>query len=889
MKSLCITGLIQKDIDLIEKVLEQSGMSLAKPATRDNHVSIAYWHDQVLKLPIVHYTEMSHVDDDQSFAKLNTGSAQLSSNPWSIGRLWEQLASDIFISNLESEVWGWADTRSAAVLPFWKHFDPQTRFILVATRPERFIAHLIESSNEHLDHQAELARWEQFHRSLLRFHQENPNTSVLVDFEDCVSQSAALTKTCKTKFDLGLTPKHFSNVVNHEISDIARFLAFEVCSSHPGHQSFALDLQASVTPIGFLRESFRVPSPTELITRYRSLKAQVESLTDTSINQSQNQSAEISKLQGQLETIISQHNELIAQQTEEHQQFLTLNSQHQQLTSQHQQLTEKDKSTQEENDLLLAQLHQVQEELESYFVKHKEISEQFEQLKKQPKPLETKPEHEKQIAAQTESIKKLQLELDHAKKDVVAIKKEQEQALAKHKESTDVINKELLAFKSQHQQLTSQNQQLTEKEKDTQEENDLLLAQLHQVQEELENYFLKYQDADAKLQSLETRLIKLSARHADDTFVDKIEILSIDDVLLAEKYPNENSIVEWKITGLELGLKRYDEIRFGSFIEAGVACLTFSRDSGRTALNTEVSNGALSRWPGAEDEDMVVISTVGDETTGPQRAQALKSLSATDWQLVKTLVALLAKELLKPEVLHILEALKAPPNTRSKQGGKQHVLNVKAQAEAFAALQKEFKQLPLLLHFDGLRLGLSQEESEYEYLTFVFDKCYVGDKLVPEFEFRFASVNLPVGSFGSNPRLQFHETRSKAVFDNWFEESKDDFGPKLELRFAQPNAMDLNVWQRMTPGDQSLVTALIMQLPVFIEHIKTDTKKTDTKTIFRSWSDWLRLAEDVHNTLLLNLKTEVVEQKPSVAKPVVLKKSVRKAPSRVPSQTQSKK
>ena len=86
----------------------------------------------------------------------------------------------------------------------------------------------------------------------------------------------------------------------------------------------------------------------------------------------------------------------------------------------------KSAAMQKENELLLAQLHQVQEELESVFLKSK----QFEETASQ--------------------------------------------AAAKLKAETA-------------------------KAKDLQEENDLLLAQLHQVQEELERYYLKNKDLESSV------------------------------------------------------------------------------------------------------------------------------------------------------------------------------------------------------------------------------------------------------------------------------------------------------------------------------------------------------------------------------------------------------
>lgn len=68
------------------------------------------------------------------------------------------------------------------------------------------------------------------------------------------------------------------------------------------------------------------------------------------------------------------------------------------------------------------------------------------------------------------------------------------------------------------------------------------------------------------------------------------------------------------------------------------------------------------------------------------------------------------------------------------------------------------------------------------------------------------------GSFGQNPRLEFPES-SKQVVSNWYPETLDGRGARLELRFAKPNAFDWNVWTRLSNEDRLLITALVTSIP----------------------------------------------------------------------------
>jgi hypothetical protein len=120
-----------------------------------------------------------------------------------------------------------------------------------------------------------------------------------------------------------------------------------------------------------------------------------------------------------------------------------------------------DKKTQEENELLLLQLHQVQEELESSFLKLKENQEKLEKVKKSQET--ERKNYEDKLTDQDRQRKLHESEIEK-------IKVSSSQAIAKCNDS--IKNLEV-------------------KQTETQEENELLLLQLHQVQEELEHYFLE--------------------------------------------------------------------------------------------------------------------------------------------------------------------------------------------------------------------------------------------------------------------------------------------------------------------------------------------------------------------------------------------------------------
>jgi len=758
MNSLCITGLIQTDLDYVAQLFVQGGMAQAQPAARDSSVSVAYWHQEVLKRSVARYTEevnrLIPVDVAQD-----------------IGRLWEQMASDIFMANLRASLWGWADSRSAELLPFWRRFDPQTRFVLIAVRPERYIAFQTQASVHSLDHQSLRARWLSFHQALVRFHQDNPANTVLIDMDDYVLQPQAAVAACSNDLRLGLAPVHASVPSCPNPSDAALRIASDICRQYPELESYARQM-----PIRRVQTAFQpsgwVGSATEVAT---------------------------------------------------------------------------------DNQAFAEKLRQLQHEFDQYVQRNKVGS--------TPTPAPYLPSGRLPVAAnsvhETELIATLEQQRDQAKKELVAAKEEsarlksqQQVAAAKEKTNAEAAtklqqqfeqaNKELTAVREELTRLKAQQQGLVAKEKEAHQKNDDLRAELQQVQQSLENYFVKAESAQQQCSRLESRCRRLWELHPDDVLVESIEVVDTS---------SEDATIGLRIQGLDLGTRYYDSLEFECFVQDSVVCFRFKRDAQGAS--------AFARWPGLNDEDVVVLSPVGDEQTGPARARVLQSLSGVDWRLYRALVSLLKQELTAPVSLR----LPAIFNLNGVGKGKNKI-TTKTLDQGLALLTRELDDLPPVLHFDELRLGMWQEEPEYEFLTFVFKNCWIGNRFVTDFQFRLASVNVKPGTFALNPRLEFHQSGSSHAFVSWFEESSDEYGPKLELRFAAPAAMDVKVWRQMAHADQEFVAALIAQLPIMIEHVKASQS-----SLRRNLDDWIKLAEDMHQIRTTSLEpastSPVVKEAPA--------------------------
>ena len=106
MISLCITGLSDSAIAAVDRALQAAGVAPAQVAQRDADLSFASWHARVYQAA------------DQGQQEPLEGADSVGDAP-TLGRLWEQLASDLFLSNIQTPVWGWADSKSLGLLDYW--------------------------------------------------------------------------------------------------------------------------------------------------------------------------------------------------------------------------------------------------------------------------------------------------------------------------------------------------------------------------------------------------------------------------------------------------------------------------------------------------------------------------------------------------------------------------------------------------------------------------------------------------------------------------------------------------------------------------------------------------------------------------------------------------
>ena len=277
------------------------------------------------------------------------------------GKFWHSLASDLFRVNMDQQSWGWADSDNIYFLNFWKNFDPQIRFVLVYSSPEVAVAQALLQETPCRETVLKiLEEWAAYNRELVRFYQNHKNRCVLVNLE----------AISKNFYD-------FKTLLNGRVDQSSEFI---------DTNNVSLDVVSSqATLIG----NILVQDANEQLGLYQDLEAIADlpffsgkDLDEIAL-ESWDDYRDVRKQVNQLQGKLLGHDELSGQNKQLRLQSKKIKSERLGQKGLDPQSGEvgvniasetKVEELTRENELLLLQLHQVQEELELYFKKYKSLS-----------------------------------------------------------------------------------------------------------------------------------------------------------------------------------------------------------------------------------------------------------------------------------------------------------------------------------------------------------------------------------------------------------------------------------------------------------------------------------------------------------------------------------
>lgn len=797
MKSICVTGFLAGDQQAVYDVFIKAGMQSAVTASQDESLNLSVWHQRVID---------------------SVGDKGRVIQP---GNFYVQLAKDIFWNNDSATVWGWQHSQSAWLLDFWVNFEKHTHFVLVCTSPQKMLVQYLLHAQDTLN-QAKIAHllqdWHAYHQQLLRFYKRYPTRCILIDANISNTPSALITQ-CNKEWQLALVAnQNFANTHNHlQQDDFLYYLVEQYCAADFELILLQQEIEANLLLMTAEKSNEQVNGGGDLLDLFSVIKGYVSlnkqflqekaktaglsaKLHDIQEDNTQllvDKEQHSIKLTQQVHCLEEQLTNLKQQADQKQRQVEQLEAAQQKIHQEHQQqldIAAKAQSamssglekTEKENELLLLQVHQVQEELEHYFLQAQDVKQQLHVLKSSRKQLIE--QHNQQLKVWENDKQNFAQNLQNVKKKIHSEYKQHLQLATQQRLSVE--------SKLQHYEL----------------ENELMLAQLHQVQGELEYYFSQYQDISGQICQEQLRWQRMLARNPTYTDYEGLQVLGVQG-------HGHEQITQWQVLNLESAGVSFKSLVFETRIKQGL--VLFRLQCADLHGQTDLAGDSVQQ----NQQQYCDLSLD-------------KAFSSRDFRLLNVLPNLIIKILSNPKVHDLPEIL-----------AKDLLLN------ALQNLQLKLNDTKPVFRFDKVQLYQEQLNPDYEHLWLRFKNISFAKENWPIFECRLACANISPEQFGSHPKLEFPVHDRQQVLENWFAESKDDFGDKLELRFALPEAIDIAVWQQLSARDHVFIMSLIEQMPLVLTILQQE------RNIQRSWSEWLAMVNAMkgvfqmhHDVLLSDMK-----------------------------------
>lgn len=616
MTPICITGSAPL-LPATFAALQPLGLSPAKPLARDPKVTLHSWHQRVVA----------------------AGDPQPS-------RVWQQLAADLLLDNIDAPQWAWADEHSLHLLDFWAGFDASVRFVLLADTPAQALLR-----QRHLGNTTQLlSQWAGKHQTMLRFALRHPERCLLVWGQQAELEPQALAQKMAQRWALSLSAKPQPPRELPDPCALAEHLAQHLCKQHPQVQQLLSDLQACVEPLGQPHTHSFAADPSQLLARYQTLA---------------DRSAEATQVAGLQKELKAAQEQAKAQQDQ-------LGKSTEQLKAAQAKAADTDKAL----ATAKAELGKAQDQLKAA---HTSTTAQLAALQKdlQAQAAKVADADKARTAAQAE-LTKTQAALKTAQEQLKAAQDQAAKTAAELKAATAKTADVDKARAAAQAELDKTRPLL----KEAQDEAELLLNQLHVVQEELENYYYRNKELQAQAQAhsaLQQRWNQLFAANP--------HLYASDDVAFAL---NADGSVGCTVSGLHMAGRHFAQLHATLALEAdGTLALQLPRAA---------DGGPLLRWPGqvATGAALSLNPSVG-ASTPPERIATYMQLSSSDWQLAQHLPRLL------------LAAVQAGPA----------VLSAPQQAALAQALQQHEQALVAfkrMLRFDQAQLA-EPASAEHLHIT----------------------------------------------------------------------------------------------------------------------------------------------------------------------------
>lgn len=860
----------------LQTLLQASGLQAARPSAKYGHTA-SDWHSKI-------YTALDHDIDG-----LTTQS------PLPVGIAWLDLAVDLMVSNIDQVEWGFADARATWLLDFWRNVDPQSRFVLAYTPPQ----HLDLSSPQALN------TWLSYSGELLRFYKANKARAILVDNSEVGIYPARLAYTCQKTWSLTTVDwqKLGTVAASAPPSTYGPVPSLAVKLGKLLHQSRTPLLNPSTAVMSTKKSGKPQGMLGALFALFGKSKQLSEDLdrTQAELAQTNGQLSQanllLSDLGQEKQNLQTQAQDLQTQISSLQAQAQTLQAERQTLQAQISALQTQNQAQSQEGELLLSQLHQVQEELERYALQNKQVQEQLAKTVAAEAALKAQLDNVTQaLEAKSNDLAARAKELVDAQAAAHKAKQEADAAASAAKAQLDAKVKQLTDAQAAAQSAGAAAQAAAIKAKQeadaaasaTKAQLDAKAKELADAKAAAQAAAQAKQEAEAALSAVKAErdtqaqlLQQAQAKHQDSTQENELLLLQLMQAQeeLVEYYEQKGEFEK-----LYLAYKaRWDrlETRMPNYLDFGaIDIVNVDSMSDTPGITWQVKDFAQAGVALSEFSFVTVLQDghpgIGLVKDGQPQAFVPKLLN-TDKDHLATFLALSTTEFRQlTAAVSILAQLDAgqwqgfvfPPQ-----------FDLGFWRASLQTLIAQLKTLPALLRYDDVRLKRELINPDYEHLWLEFHGLSLGATQLKKFEIRLGAALVQANGFSQYPKFEIPLIDGKTKpFESWYAESHDDSGAKLELRFSiDKNAFDVAVWSKLADADKALLARVIYAMPDALKRL--DAQKV---SIHRAWATWVNFATDAVRVLERN-RTEPAKLAPTPAEPKAADKVIHIAATPVPS------
>ena len=294
-------------------------------------------------------------------------------------KLADNVIVDLLLSNLDSENWGWESEKNLATLEYWQQTEPDVRVILVFDHPKNVLSNLKNKkiTTEVLDQV--MSDWVSYHQTMLGYFEKNQDTAILIEgvfaLENINSLGAQVNNIAKTLqlksswqviSETAISIENGNSSSQLQLNVVTENIFAEIINKYPE----AIKVFNTLLDKSSIKNSDLIYK-----TKRTSLESLVESLKYLQLEEEKKSS--LAHIEKNLAQKDQENQRLNRELQESNSKRKVLENELKKINNKTEERTQSNQSgnsdIEKENELLIVQIHQLQEELERYYIENQKL------------------------------------------------------------------------------------------------------------------------------------------------------------------------------------------------------------------------------------------------------------------------------------------------------------------------------------------------------------------------------------------------------------------------------------------------------------------------------------------------------------------------------------